>query len=552
MWSISRFLLPALIAGVVMASPGLASCPVPVSPPPTDRDWDELEDELSGYGDLEEAGFTIGAQKVFRLRPAGDAGARDRLLDRLAALNPRITELQGVLDSAPQRDVLLIESRTDTFGDSMAFTTCAETDTSLWLEGVFDRLAPLPAGACAIVVFPDRIENARETDFVLAHEWMHTMQVDAYGHAADGTSWWREGAADWFGHKMVRGTTERDDTIDDFFEHQPSCELPEHSYGAQVFYFWAESEFDSRWVFEQGLEGEDWLRETGRVAQTLPPARWLDWAVAQADQAITMPDGRPLPAQVEAPVLDLASECSARIEGPPLSVQVREINLPGTLDGPVRIAAGDAQVAIREGGGDWSRFTGDVDIDPPLSSPLILAAISPSATSLSISLSIGDATPDGGCACYVGSWMELRGDNPRRPFRFGSNAGGIFAQLPNADITYNYPGPILTLHKDGRLTADRPHVVTTPDVRVANMVWQTYGTWTAENGALSFDFEARRFTSVINYGDISTTRRDEDRTTLAVGGEWLPRCEEGGLTLARKMFLPDEPPDKIYRFVHAP
>ncbi|MBO6784607.1 MAG: hypothetical protein JJ899_15230, partial [Alphaproteobacteria bacterium] len=140
----------------------------------------------------------------------------------------------------------------------------------------------------------------------------------------------------------------------------------------------------------------------------------------------------------------------------------------------------------------------------------------------------------------------------QRPFRFGSDASGIFAKLPGSIISYECPGPFLNIHADGRLTADRPHTVTTPDVRVANTVWQSYGSWKRDGRALLFDFEAKRVTTELRMGTTSSSRTEDRTTTLGVGGEWVPRCTADGLVLSTKMFIPGDPPHDVRRFIPAP
>ncbi|WP_146193109.1 hypothetical protein [Maritimibacter sp. 55A14] len=567
------FLLPAAVAIALTVMPAFASCITPDSEAPSDRDWNQLREEIAGFAPLEEPGLRVGAQRVFRLRPEGDASTRDALLARLSDMAPRIEELQRSMVIEPRRAVVLVESHTDGFDESMAFTYCAENGESHWLEENIDGLDALPAGTCLIVMFPDRIGGSRLYDFDLAHEWMHTMQRDAFGEAYGDEAWWREGSADWFAHKVVPAATERDHVIERFFTQQQSCELPDHSYDAQVFFFWGEPLFGLPWVFELGFASGDYLRQAEQAAELLPPGRWLDWAVAQAEEAITMPDGRPLPEQVHKPAIDLGRECRATITGPALSVQVREVSLPPEMGGTLQIEAGEAQVALRGVDGDWSRATGSTGIAPP-PSPFTLAAISPSGADLSVDLSAGTATPSG-CKCFVGRWIErptagpedqldgarealdmlggmgigeeqtrdaadfLAGAVLRDSFRFRNE----FAELA-AEVRYDQSGPVLTIGPDGSFQIDDPHIISREDVRIDYRVYRHSGAWHDENGRLELDIATFTFDGIVEGPNSDGPQPITDEVTSASasaftggGGNWRAACHGNRLTL-----MPWEPP----------
>ena len=533
---------------LVATAPSHAACPAG-SPDRDESDsWDALATEILDYGSLRDTGFAVGRQSVYRLRPDGEGG--DALLGRLRRLAPRIEALQAEISSDPSRAVVLMESRTGGFGESLAFTYCADAGSTHWLEDTFSDMGALPEGACMIVMFPERLSSSRLTDFALAHEWMHTMQTDAYEGSIDGDDWWREGSADWFAQKLVPGTTERDPVIDRFFSRQPECELPEHSYDAQIFYFWGEASFDARWVFEQGLDGQDWLRETARAAQTLPPGRWLDWAVAQADGDISFPDGRPLPSGPEVEPVEIGKACKATVTGPALSATFREVTLADRVPGPLRVEAGSSQVAIRGAGGDWTRLTGNEVIDPAPPSPFTLAAISPSSESLDVNLTTGP--PDvGECGCYVGSWMELESAENDEPFRFRSGMAKYIAMVPGASMNYDTEGPVLTIAGDGRVTVDNPHSINFPEATIRYSTYRTYGTWEAEDDAIAFDLEGKHIEAQVSSEALSGFLDAPDASTLGVGGKWIPTCEGNRLTLSTWMFNPSDPPNEIHHFVRA-
>lgn len=384
-------------------------CPDPVRPSREENlaAYERIRDEVDAMGrPYYKLDFQIGDQQIFRARRRVDSSYPDEIAQRLRALKPRLERLLDEAGARSGRPVLIVESRTDTFAGSHAFTAC-ENAAEGAAEGSISSLLPdmpVPNGACLMVIYPSRIHGENYLDFVLAHEWMHTRQHMAYGEAFEGGAWWREGSAEWFAHKVVPGFTLRDDVIERFFDDQHVCPLNKVSdYSAEVFFFWGEKAFDAQWVFEQGAGGQAWLRETSKAALLLPPERWLEWAKAQADKTITMPDGRVLPASAPIEYDNIGSACGrVTIEGPPLSVQLRSIEIPPGAEGPLRIETGRAQVALRQAGGDWVDVSGGATLDPAPVGSITIAAIQPNAHALSVHLSmnVDNVTdPASQCAC---------------------------------------------------------------------------------------------------------------------------------------------------------
>jgi len=589
------------LAGVTPAASWEAACP----PPPPDgditEDYDALLDEIYEMGSQYKADFSIGNQAIYRMRRPRDEGRPDRMLQLLESLKPRLEEMQSYFPTPPSRPVLLIESRQDIFRPSLALTDCANPgaegdeaedarredrdveDVELAKHAIAEMegdLGDLPEGLCLIVVFPDRLENDRERRFGLAHEWMHTMQNGFYTRRAMDHAWWVEGSAEWFAHKVVDGATERDNRIEEFFMRQKSCPLTEHSYDAQPFFFWGDQAFNSEWAVSVGLGGDEYLKLPERAAPILPPERWLDWAIAQAEQTITMPDGRSLPFQAEAEPMDLTRACDAVIKGPPLSVQLRELSLPDGGAPRLRVDAGDAQIAIRgDGESEWRRVSGSNEIDTP-PSPMTVAAIMPSGENLSARLSFANSGGSS-CACQIGEWMEsptpdeqaddalagalealeaaksmgmvppdemdglleaeekLRAANAKDTFRFRGNIPAIFDELEgDVETTYSYGGPVLTIRPGGTFSIDDPHITRGDDTTINYHKYHHYGRWTAENGVLKFDIEGLVLNGFVTappeYERRSIAFTNESASTASYvggGGEWSMSCEAGSMTL---------------------
>lgn len=588
----SRLAALAGVLSLAVAAPSEGACPTRPSAPYDPAEYDALLDEIFGMGRLRRADFSVGDQPVYRLRRRSEEGRPDRLLLLLKSMEPRLEEIQSYFPSSPNRPVLLVESRLDIFNPSLALTDCANTgeegdaadddrDVQLTKHVITEMggdLGDLPEGLCLVVVFSDRLETDRERRFGLAHEWMHTMQSGFYTRGAMEQHWWVEGSAEWFAHKIVDGATERDHRIEEFFMRQKSCPLTEHSYDAQPFFFWGEQAFNTNWVLSVGLGGDEYLRRPDGASEILPPERWLDWAIAQADQTITMPDGRPLPFQAEAEEQDLTRACDAVIEGPPLSVQLREVSLPGGGSPKLRIETGGAQLAIRGNGDeDWTGVTGTVEIDTP-STPMTVAAISPSGDNLTARLSM-DNSDGKTCACQIGVWMEqatpddeaedplagalealeaargmvppdqmddfraaeekLRAANAKDKFRFRGSIPAIFDDLEGAvETVYTQPGPVVNIRAGGTFTIDDPHTIRAEDTTVTYFRYHHYGRWEVEDGVLKIDIEGLSLdgfvSSAPDYERRRITTESEGfgaQSYVGGGGEWTMACEPAAMTL---------------------
>ncbi len=558
-----RSLANMLVAACLAVTPASAAeCPTatPRSEAEVNADWDALYAELRDMRVLRELDFTVGGQPVYRLRSRGDSFAPDPLADRLRALRPRLEALFDEVGATRRRPVLLIESLGRSFADAGAFTVCVEDGERHFVIDALPEDAELPRGACLIVFYSGRMESSADADFSLAHEWFHTLQFDAYGEAIDGGTWWREGSADWFAHKVVPGVSERDFLVGEFFEDQRVCPLTEMGYPAQVFFFWAEQTFYSRWVFELGAGGRDYLRNPARAAQVLPPDRWNEYARAQVDEKIRFPDDRPLTDKVRVSPLAFASACSARVEGPPLSVQVRNLSLP---EGEVlRVEPNGAQLSLRASDGQWYDLSAGGRFELP-AGEAVLTAILPGAGALDARLWTGEGEGVD-CGCVVGSWMEKPLDDGYR-FRTAlpEGAEGMIGEGVSVSVEYQYDGPILTIGVDGRFALDDPSL--TSFSAGGEVFWQMkqtlsqrYGTWEeVRDGRLRLRTEGKRQQGTLTAAGVATAiDEDRRRRDRSVGGVWTPVCE-GNLMdfygpMEREMQASGHPPNLVARFTRVP
>ncbi|NVJ60539.1 MAG: hypothetical protein HWE27_09115 [Gammaproteobacteria bacterium] len=560
-----------------------AVCPIlPTGPTPPGA-WDAHMNEIVNMGELQVVDFQIGDQKIYRMRKREHQGTRDRMLERLQAIAPKIKELQNFFDTPPNRPVLLVESELDVLGTTLAFTQCARRDrlhdlTNYVSEGE-DLRVKLPKGLCLVVVRTHTIDDERSKKFALAHEWMHTMQNDAYRQSMR-ELWWVEGSAEWAAHKIVEGMTGRDHKIEQFFERQKDCALTKHTYDAQPFFFWGDQTFDTSWGISLGMGGRQYLKYPRRAAELLPPERWLDWAIAQAKQTITMPDGRPLPHHPQFESLELTDSCGSYIDGPPLSVQLRELRLPVGAAGPITIKAGNAQVAYQNAAGEWVRVTGTVEV-ASAASPMLLVAIMPSGDNLNVEV-LRSGERDVSCACHIGSWKEqatadsdaqdsmkgaleamekVRGMIPpdqlenlekakrmiqsadtKDRFRFRSATKQIF-EMDGGNVNYQHSGPMVTFRADGKFIIDDPHSIEGEKTRVNYRTYTHSGQWKNENGILKIDIENIYLVGTVEgpNSDGPQEIMDTSRNPSYVGGggDWVVNCEDFGVKL-----LPADPKER--------
>lgn len=552
-----------------------ATCTTPsgVAPPP--GVWDAHMNEIVNMGTLQRADFQIGDQVIYRIRKHGDEGTRDRMLERLRAIAPQIKELQSYFDTPPDRAVLLVESELDLLGDTLAFTQCAKKDKkhdlSNYVDEGEDLDVKLPEGLCLVVVRPHTIVGERKTRFALAHEWMHTMQNGAYRPAMR-ELWWVEGAAEWAAHKVVQGATERDNKIEQFFDRQPECSLTQHSYDAQPFFFWGDQQFDTSWGISLGMGGREYLKEPGRAAEILPPERWLDWAIAQAEQTITMPDGRPLPFQAEVEPLDIAEACGAKIQGPPLSVQLREVTFPEGSASPLTIEPNDAQLAYKDSEDNWIRVTETVELGPS-SSPVLFAAIMPSGHNLDVNLTL-DNTDGLTCGCHIGRWTEMatadseaedtfdgaleaiemyramvppdqledlekakrmiQAADTKDRFRFRGATKQIF-EMDGGVVNYDNDGPIVTFERGGTFRIEDPHMISDGKTTVDYNTYIHSGLWKIEDGILKIDLQKFTYVGTVegpsSDGPQELSGSNKHSSYVGGGGDWVVSCEETGTRL---------------------
>ncbi|HEY9030491.1 MAG TPA: hypothetical protein VIM93_03960 [Kangiella sp.] len=561
-----------------------ATCTTPSDGGTPPGAWDAHMAEIADMGELQLVDFQIGSQPIYRVRKQADRRTSDRMLERLRTIAPRIEELQAYFATVPDRPVLLVESELDLLGDTLAFTNCAGKneihDLANFVEvdeegNEIEREVPIPKGLCLIVVRPHTIAGERKNRFVLAHEWMHTMQNGAYKQAMN-QLWWVEGAAEWAAHKVVDGATERDNKIEQFFERQPECSLTQHSYDAQTFFFWGDQQFDTSWGISLGMGGREYLREPRRAAEILPPERWLDWAIAQAEQTITMPDGRPLPFQAEVESLELGESCAAKIEGPPLSVQLREVTFPEDSASPLTVAPGGAQLAYRylseDSEDNWIRVTETVELEPS-SSPILFAAIMPSGHNLDVNLTL-DNTDGLTCGCHIGRWTEIatadseaedtfdgaleaiemyramvppdqleelekakrmiQAADTKDRFRFRGAAKQIF-EMDGGAVTYDNDGPIVTLERGGSFIIEDPHMISDGKTTVDYHTYIHSGLWKIEDGILRIDLQEFTYDGTVegplSDGPQSISGSNKHSSYVGGGGNWVVSCQDTGMRL---------------------
>lgn len=567
--------------------------------------WEMLMNEIASMGSFPEASFAIGGQNVYRMRKSEDVGTRDSWLERLRTLKPGIEELQRYFPTAserdaaerreregdeqeliytptpPERPVLIIESEINII-DNPAFTHCTARDQIHDLANYLgdDLDEELLRGLCIIFIRSHVIEGEERKRFILSHEWMHTMQHGSYNIAEMEQLWWIEGSADWGAHKVVEGFTERDHKIEQFFDRQPDCSLTQHDYDAQTFFFWGEETFGTDWGISLGMGGPEYLDVPHRAAQILPPEQWLDWATSQADHKITMPDERDLPFNAKVELLDLEHSCEAAIEGPPLSVQLRELKFPEDSASLLTIDPQGAQLAYRAIDADdisrpssWTPIKETVEIEPS-SGNLLLAAIMPSGNDLNVQLKL-ESSDTSNCACHIGRWQEIAtadseaqdtfegaleaiemarafvspekleelekakrmisSSDTKDRFRFRGAAEQIFELGGEGEVTYANEGPIVTFKGGGEFIIEDPHRIYGDRTEVKYYTYIHSGRWDIEDGKLKLDLQNFTYEATVegpsSDGPQNISGSNRHTSYVGGGGDWIMSCEGSGVTL---------------------
>lgn len=420
-------------------------------------DWDALYSELA-LSPPDRLDFQVGGQVVVLHASTVPREYDDMLHEVIENIGHELEALGVELGAREARPVHVVATvQDDILPGVTAFTWCGDDTAPLayYADG-----SVVPGTVCLIVVFPERIDagGSERLAFVMAHEWMHTFQFGAHPSVGGHTLWWAEGSADWFAHRVVDGFEERARAIHTFYDMQPRCTLQQITYPSQVFFFWGERAFDARWVMDLALDDGEHVSTLAGIAGIMGPEHWRAWSIALADDTIRYPDGRPLPKPPEPDTLRLRPKCPLRIQGPPLSVQMRRVELAGGAGGErIHFDTGGAIVSLRWPDGRWQHLKEvQESVDPGAWDHFTIAAISASEQPANIRIGAGGLGDD--CACHIGDWMELPAEGGRSFRREPEPNPGLAMAGYSVDVRYANDGPVLTLNPDQTYSLDDPYV----------------------------------------------------------------------------------------------
>lgn len=496
---------------------------------PTDYERSEraLLDELA-LSPPDRLDFQVGGQAVFLHASTVTREYEDLLRDVLENIAGELASLADVLGSREARPVHVIATlQEDIFPGPFAFASCHRGDEP-WAH--YADGSVVPGTACLVVVFPDRIaEHGADTAaFVMAHEWMHTLQSGVASerpHAQ--TRWWAEGSAEWFAHKVVEGYDGRAHRIAQFHEMQPRCTLQDITYPSQVFFFWGEQAFDARWVMELALGEGEHLSSPSAIAGIMAPEHWRAWSIALADNTIRYPDGRPLPTPPEPDTLRLRPQCPLRIQGPPLSVQMRRVELAAAArGGRLHFDTGDAVVSLRWPDGRWQHLKqAQESVDPGVWDHVTVAAISVGEHPANVRIGAGGLGDD--CACHIGDWIEVPGEGGRSFRAQPEGNPGLAAAGFDMEISFEHDGPVLSLGPDHTYTLDDPYQQRF--LAAGDVFWQLSLDHFSDSGRWRIDDER-------SWLVLTRTARHEQGSLLAAGevSPWSSHRELPGRDIAHE------------------
>ncbi len=440
-------------------------------------------------------------------------------------------------------------------------TTLAETRCYDQAEPLYGTAAEpiVPGRSCVVVVFDRAMADDSELDFALAHEWFHTLQNASFPDADHScrSAWWREGAADWFAHLVVR-TDARANQIETFLRNVGRTSLTSASYEAQVFHFWAGERFGKPWVFDLGRHSDAELSSPAAVSGFMPADAWRDWAEALVDKRVTYPDGRPLPGfPLPSTLHAIDGSGTVPLTGPPLTVQYATATFG---------SAGSYEVAYESAGGlvstapvsalpiarAWTRIEAggtrqaqDLTCAEPSRD---FVAIRLGDAPLAAAVTYASRGTGGSCdACYLGSWREVVERQPddvviatgRQPITMTHampRENVLRTKLPDGSVMQRVwkDWPELTIDRDGTWVLDDPRTSTTiaadgtPLVVSDDTTYREHGTWQPGDGYV-----------------VWRALRREIRGTQTVMGNGSPYSEDRRLRGSQSRYVPLCSPDRL-------
>jgi hypothetical protein len=400
---------------------------------------------------------------VTSVRLMHDSGANSR--ERAMAMRPQlITTIEAVEARMRSLGAVTLPPTVSIIAVSHRHPAAANARTS---SQFFRRLSA--SNDCPIVIYPSREISAAAQRRILAHELFHCVQFDTWPEQTrdeDGTSWWREGSAEWFEDFALPGDWEDSSLPQSVGLFEENCEtkaLHEQRYANIVLFGWLHQQGLPRLVTfigalaRGGEAAEDGLRramtaaEYNRFAQDYVEDRIIlpsGWRVVGSRRPLTPagtttgePDADP---DIERPVRKAFTIVRQKVEFAP-----GEYAPDGEL--------GDEKSVFSEAPGRWSALPERLVVACGERKEFRIVGMPVEASPAAVKIKprtdkavqCGECGATGGAVrragCVVGSWRQVRGPDCSWIATLGASMRGVTVtplacEPGEAEATFNRDG----------------------------------------------------------------------------------------------------------------
>ncbi len=300
--------------------------------------------------------------------------------------------------------------------------------------------------------------EAPNIEWVMAHEFFHCVQFATFGRDKvymSASSWWVEGAAEWFANVVHPGTGNSDGYVSGFDAATNRTALTDLEYESVVFFFWLSQTYGASMVMAVQAampSGGGGGAQQDALAGMLPPEDFAQFAQAYADREIRQPGGRAVPVNPTPAHIYVWQESATReIETGRFVLVFEHLEFAcGTWNIERETDRGEWHISRRDG--PWEDMPERLEIDEPGPEVIRLTGMAVADPSFAVSIraernaceQCGTPRPDDDVmSCLVGTWNLVSGGYGEQ-IQQSLEATGFYDSI-------EYPAlePILILYADG-------------------------------------------------------------------------------------------------------